>query len=262
MSSMAYRPVFILLTLLLASGATASSQSRDDADVTALMRAARDGERSNVTALLDQGVDISAKDSYGWTALIYASAKGDASIVKALLVKGADINAKATDGFTALQAAANYGHKSVVKLLLEKGADVNAEDNNGASALASAMRKRDTGMIEILKKAGAVESQREAKSPPAVAPQSAFTRPVPLNSPEPSYTTKAQQNGVEGTSNIRVLVGADGTVRKARILTGLPYGLSYQALDAAYQLRFKPATKDGTPVAYWQTVAIEFRLRR
>ena len=139
---------------------------------------------------------------------------------------------------------------------------MNAEDNNGATALASATRKRNTGMIEILKKSGAVESQREAKSPPAVATQSVFTRPVPLNSPEPSYTTKAQKNGVEGTSNIRVLVGEDGTVKRARILTGLPYGLSYQALDAAYQLRFKPATKDGKPVAIWQTIEIEFRLRR
>ena len=85
---MAYRTIFILLTLLLASAATANSQSRDDADVTALMRAARDAERGNVTALLDQGVDVNARDSYGWTALIYASAKGDASIVKALVDKG------------------------------------------------------------------------------------------------------------------------------------------------------------------------------
>jgi uncharacterized protein len=130
---MACKRIFSLLIVMLAAGTTASGQSRDDADVTALMRAARDGERANVTALLNQGVDINAKDSYGWTALIYASAKGDASIVKALLEKNADVNAKTPENHTALHAAAGYGHKSVVKLLLEKGADINAEQKSGAT---------------------------------------------------------------------------------------------------------------------------------
>ena len=258
---MACKRIFIILIAILAAGTTASGQSRDDADVTALMRAARDGERSNVTALLNQGVDINAKDSYGWTALIYASAKGDASIVKALLEKNADVNAKTPENYTALHAATGYGHKSVVKLLLEKGADINVEQKSGATALTIAMLMHNSGIVEMLKKSGAIEPQHEVK-PPASASQSGITRPVLLNFPRPSYTTKAQQNGTEGISRIRVLVGADGTVKRARILTGLPYGLSYQALDASYQLLFKPAIKDGKPIEYWQTIDIEFRLRR
>jgi len=42
--------------------------------VTALMRAARDGERKNVKALLEQGVDVNVRDPGGWSALTYVDA--------------------------------------------------------------------------------------------------------------------------------------------------------------------------------------------
>lgn len=107
----------------------------------------------------------------------------------------------------------------------------------------------------------------EAKSPPTtpVSPLPSLatidSRPVLLNRPQPSYTTKAREKGIQGIVRARVLVGADGTIKKCRILTGLPYGLSYQAIDAASQMRFKPAMKGGQPVAFLQAVEIEFKLR-
>lgn len=82
-----------------------------------------------------------------------------------------------------------------------------------------------------------------------------------LNTPQPNYTLKARDERIEGVVNLRVLVHTDGTVRKVKVITGLPYGLSYQAMDAAYQLIFKPATKNGQPVTYQMSVIIEFRLR-
>lgn len=66
---------------------------------------------------------------------------------------------------------------------------------------------------------------------------------------------------IQGVVRARVLVGSDGTVKKVKIITGLPYGLSYQAMDAAYQLIFRPATVNGQPVAYWMSVLIEFNLK-
>ncbi|HLF84303.1 MAG TPA: energy transducer TonB [Blastocatellia bacterium] len=56
-------------------------------------------------------------------------------------------------------------------------------------------------------------------------------------------------------------LSSDGTVKKVKIITGLPYGLSYQAMDAAYQLIFSPATVNGRPVVYWMPVLIEFNLK-
>jgi len=87
-------------------------------------------------------------------------------------------------------------------------------------------------------------------------------KPIPLNTPSPRYTQAARNNGTQGTVRVRVLIGADGTVKQVRMVRGLPDGLEEEAIRAAYQLRFKPAMKDGKPVAFWQTVDIEFHLGR
>jgi len=258
------------------------------------MRAARDGEREQRHALVQQPVNVNAKDSSGWTALIYAAAKGDAAIVKALLDKGADVNARASTGYTPLQAAAQYGNAAAAKLLVEKGADINAKDErgmtalmlaatsgnadlvkyliskgaevnavakDGTTALTSAVGSQHKSIGDLLRKSGASDSTMPAGSSGANS-TGHVTRPTPLNNPAPSYTTKAQQKAIEGQVFLRALVGSDGTVKKVRVLRGLPYGLSYQAMDAAFQLRFKPAIKDGQPVDFWVAVQIDFHLRR
>lgn len=85
-------------------------------------------------------------------------------------------------------------------------------------------------------------------------------KPVALNSPSPRYTEAARRNRVEGTVRVRVLISPDGTIKQVRMLRGLPDGLEEEAIRAAYQLRFRPAMKDGKPVAFWQPVDIEFHL--
>jgi TonB family protein len=87
------------------------------------------------------------------------------------------------------------------------------------------------------------------------------SKPRALNAPRPNYTEVARHNGIEGTVLCRVLIGLDGKVKRATIARGLPDGLNDEALRAVYQLKFKPAMKDGQPVAYWQAVAVEFNLR-
>ncbi|HST20807.1 MAG TPA: TonB family protein [Blastocatellia bacterium] len=257
--------VFIAIILILTLRAVAAAQLMEEPGVTELMQAARDGERIIAKAVINRVANVNARDSYGWTALIYASAKGDADILKALLDKGADVNAKSKDGYTGLHAAAHYGHKSVVKILLEKGADINAKMEGGSTPLATAVRNKNEGVAELLKKSGAIEPAHDAKpssAVPAAPTQDVFTRAEPLNSPRPSYTVQARKNGIEGNVNVRILVGSDGSVKRVRILTGLPDGLSYQAVKAAYGLRFEPATKNQIPVDDWQSVLIEFHLRR
>jgi TonB family protein len=86
-------------------------------------------------------------------------------------------------------------------------------------------------------------------------------KPVPLNYPSPRYTEEARKNKIQGTVRARVLVAADGSVKQVHIVRGLPDGLDEQAIQAAYQLRFRPAMKAGQPVAFWVAVDIEFNLR-
>lgn len=88
------------------------------------------------------------------------------------------------------------------------------------------------------------------------------SKPVPLNRPRPNYTEEARKNKIQGVVRVRVLVGPDGGVKQVRIVGGgLGDGLNEQAISAAYQIRFRPAMKDGRPVAFWIPVDIEFNLR-
>jgi TonB family protein len=86
-------------------------------------------------------------------------------------------------------------------------------------------------------------------------------RPAALNRPRPNYTEEARKNKVQGTVTARALVGADGTVKRVTIQRGLPDGLNEEAIRAVYQMRFRPARKDGLAVSYWVTLEVEFNLR-
>jgi len=97
-----------------------------------------------------------------------------------------------------------------------------------------------------------------------VAPPSASgdTRPVRLAGwVKPNYTEKARNNKVSGTVSMRVLVGADGTVKQVEVIRGLPDGLNEEAVKSVQQMRFKPATKNGQPVDFWITMEASFSTR-
>jgi protein TonB len=94
-----------------------------------------------------------------------------------------------------------------------------------------------------------------------VATSAVDQRPVPLNSPKPHYTLKAREDKIQGTVSMRILVDKDGLVKQTKILRGLPDGLDEEATRTAFELRFKPAMKDGKPVQFWMMINITFNLR-
>ena len=87
-------------------------------------------------------------------------------------------------------------------------------------------------------------------------------RPVLLNQPHPLFTEEARKNKIQGVVRVRILVDSTGVVREVVLKRGLPDGLNEQAIQAAYQMRFKPAMKNGRAVSYWMNnVEVEFNLR-
>ena len=86
-------------------------------------------------------------------------------------------------------------------------------------------------------------------------------KPVRLKAPTPRYTEAARANQIQGSVTLRVLVGADGDVKQVKVVRGLPDGLTEQAIEAARQVKFKPAMKDGKPVPYWVVLQMEFNIR-
>lgn len=77
---------------------------------------------------------------------------------------------------------------------------------------------------------------------------------------EPQYTEEARRNQVEGTVVLKANFSSTGRVENIRVVSGLPFGLTEKAIDAARQIRFSPAMKDGRPVSQYIQIDYEFHL--
>ena len=77
--------------------------------------------------------------------------------------------------------------------------------------------------------------------------------------PEPSYTEAARQSQITGTVILKVVFSASGSVVNITVVSGLPQGLTEQAIGAAQKIKFIPAMKDGKFVSVWMQLDIQFR---
>jgi TonB family protein len=91
--------------------------------------------------------------------------------------------------------------------------------------------------------------------------KSVDSRPQALNRVTPGYTDEARNNKVQGIVRLRILVDETGNVKDVRVTIGLPDGLTEKAMEAARKMQFKPAMKDGKPVAFWMPIEVTFYLR-
>jgi periplasmic protein TonB len=86
------------------------------------------------------------------------------------------------------------------------------------------------------------------------------TNPVPIVSPEAEFSDEARRNKYQGVCMISVIVDARGYPQNPRVLRSLGMGLDEKALEAVQKYRFKPAMKNGKPVAAMISVEVNFRL--
>lgn len=103
--------------------------------------------------------------------------------------------------------------------------------------------------------------QPESVAVKTVPPKpSITTRATPVKKVTPKYPEAARKFGASGRVVIRVLVGVDGKVQEATILSsfGNP-ACEAAALAAAEQWEFSPATKDGVPFEQKATIPFDFR---
>lgn len=91
--------------------------------------------------------------------------------------------------------------------------------------------------------------------------QDGVTAPQPLYRVEPKYTPEARNAHVEGTVTLSTVVEADGSVSRVKVLKGLDPGLDKNAVAAVSTWKFKPAEKDGKPVAVAAQIEVRFQLK-
>ena len=78
--------------------------------------------------------------------------------------------------------------------------------------------------------------------------------------PDAVYTREARRLSVQGLVTLKLLLLPDGKIDRIKVVRGLPYGLTENAIRAACGVKFKPAMKAGNPVAQWVTIQYGFQL--
>ncbi len=85
--------------------------------------AAKRGDASTLSAMLEAGEYVDARDRYGQTALMLVALHGHVAAARVLVEAGADLDHTAKYGLSALMLAAINGHELVAQILIEAGAD-------------------------------------------------------------------------------------------------------------------------------------------
>ena len=131
--------------------------ARDDAGATPLHRAVENTENPNVfKVLLNAGANPNARDNNKWTPLHYAVALGkNTGVIEILLNAGADIEAQSKDKQTPLFLAVLFKRPAAIKVLSEAGADRTRVKDKWTSLHWAATYNENPVAIQSLLNAGA-----------------------------------------------------------------------------------------------------------
>jgi len=86
------------------------------------------------------------------------------------------------------------------------------------------------------------------------------SKPIALVAPDAEFSDEARRQHYQGVCIVAIIVDAHGNPQNPRITRSLGLGLDEKAVEAVMKYRFKPAMKDGKPVASYVTVEIDFHL--
>lgn len=105
------------------------------------------------------------------------------------------------------------------------------------------------------------DASMAAAAPRRAATSAPATTPVEiLSKPRPVYTDEARRLGLQGEVLVQVLFEASGQAHVLRVVRGLGHGLDEAAVNAASQIRFKPAQQNGHSVDSTAVVHVAFEL--
>ncbi|MGA3373818.1 MAG: TonB family protein [Terracidiphilus sp.] len=86
------------------------------------------------------------------------------------------------------------------------------------------------------------------------------SEPKVIFSVDPEFSDEARRAKYQGVVLIALIVDAQGNPQGVHVARALGMGLDEKAMEAVRQFKFKPALKEGKPVACYATVEVNFRL--
>jgi TonB family protein len=89
-----------------------------------------------------------------------------------------------------------------------------------------------------------------------------ISAPEPLSKVDPAYPASMMQDHVQGTVTLYAIIRSDGSVGDVRILDGFDARLDENARLALERWRFRPGTRNGTPVDVEAVVRVPFKLAK
>lgn len=109
---------------------------------------------------------------------------------------------------------------------------------------------------------GAASSTLAERGPATVAAERVTLAKAPARQQlvEPSYPLLGRQMKVQGSVLLQAFIGADGTIRDLRVLSG-PVILASAAREAARQWQFKPYMQNGQPVETQAKITVNFTIK-
>jgi TonB family protein len=103
-----------------------------------------------------------------------------------------------------------------------------------------------------------VPVQRDPVAVSSIGDDDQDTPLVILSKPRPAYTEEARRNGVQGNVILRITFEADGTIGAIEVVKGLEQGLTEATEEAARKIEFRPARKNGKPIAVTKQLEYQF----
>tara|TARA_Y100001935_G_scaffold217449_1_gene189727 strand:+ start:181285 stop:181716 length:432 start_codon:yes stop_codon:yes gene_type:complete len=74
------------------------------------------------------------------------------------------------------------------------------------------------------------------------------------------YPSKAKNDRIEGRVFIRFIVDENGKVQSPQILKDIGGGCGQAAIEGIQKVKFKPGSKNGTPVKVYYSLPVNFKI--
>jgi TonB family protein len=106
----------------------------------------------------------------------------------------------------------------------------------------------------------AIEDYKNTAGGPVFNSNELTRRAIIVWKSEPWYTQLARERMTKGTVILDVVLGENGYVSQVAVVQGLDNGLTEAAIEAARNIRFFPAEKDGKPVSQRNRLEYSFNV--